>query len=388
MNKTEKKRLVISPRHVIYAVICLLPVVLTILYYVKRSDTDAMDRATERVAAPVRGFLSLINSIYPFSLMEVLCFLAGLWVIYFLIIIIVVIARGKRKIYTLLRRLLTIVVVCLYVWSLFCWLWNSGYHARGFAEKNGFIGGGVSVEELTFVTYMFAEKANELAPLVERDEDGFCIEDRRELFDISPMIYQNIAAEYPSLEGRLFKPKPMMFSWLMGRTGYSGVYFALTGESNINTRAPVFLMPATIAHELAHQRGVTSEDEANFVGILASITSEYPAYEYAGYIMGLIYLQNALYTADYDAWADVSGSYCDEIKTDLKQNNNYWESEKTADTGLAFLDNILISLTKSVSDTVDSVYDGYLKSQDQPLGIKSYGACVDLLVEYYYDDGN
>ena len=30
-----------------------------------------------------------------------------------------------------------------------------------------------------------------------------------------------------------------------------------------------------------------------------------------------------------------------------------------------------------------TVYDSYLKHNDQELGIKSYGACVDLLVEYY-----
>jgi len=30
------------------------------------------------------------------------------------------------------------------------------------------------------------------------------------------------------------------------------------------------------------------------------------------------------------------------------------------------------------------VYTGFLRGYDQTLGMKSYGACVDLLVEYYY----
>jgi len=37
---------------------------------------------------------------------------------------------------------------------------------------------------------------------------------------------------------------------------------------------------------------------------------------------------------------------------------------------------------QSVSNTV---YEGFLQSYDQKLGMKSYGACVDLLVNYYYE---
>ena len=31
-----------------------------------------------------------------------------------------------------------------------------------------------------------------------------------------------------------------------------------------------------------------------------------------------------------------------------------------------------------------TVYTGFLRGYDQTLGMKSYGACVNLLVEYYY----
>ncbi len=32
--------------------------------------------------------------------------------------------------------------------------------------------------------------------------------------------------------------------------------------------------------------------------------------------------------------------------------------------------------------TSSKVYDGFLKANTQPLGIRSYGACVDLLVDW------
>ena len=36
-----------------------------------------------------------------------------------------------------------------------------------------------------------------------------------------------------------------------------------------------------------------------------------------------------------------------------------------------------------VQTVSNAVYEGFLQSYDQELGLKSYGACVDLLVNYY-----
>jgi len=342
-----------------------------------------MGWAATRISAPVRGFLGLVSSVYPISMMEVLCTAAFIWLIYYIIKSVMVTVRRRGKLKILSKRFLLVVVTALYIWGLFCWLWNSGYHAPGFAEKNGFTGGGVSVEDLTSVTRLFADKASELAPLVGRDENGRYNVRRSEIFDAATGIYQNVSSGFPSLDGKLYRPKPMLFSWLMSRTGYTGVYFALTGEANINTQPPETLMPATVAHELAHQLGVFAEDEASFVGIMACVKSDNIVYEYAGYLSGLMYLMNALFTVDYIAWAEIGGGLPDEINGDWQENYEFWQSQKTVNTGIGFLDRILTSVTTTMSDAVDTVYDGYLKSQDQALGIKSYGACVDLLVEYF-----
>jgi len=364
--------------------ICALPVVMTGLFYALRSFPGVMGWASEHFSAPVRGFMGMLSSIYPLSIMEILCTAAGIWLIYYIIRSIMVTVRRRGKLKILGRRFLPVVVAAVYIYSLFCWLWSSGYHAPGFAEKNGFTGGGVSVEDLALVTRAFAEKANELAPLMERDADGRYIGDRNTLFAASTEIYQDIAAVFPCLDGRIYEPKPMFFySWLMSRTGYTGVYFALTGESNVNTRMPIFLMPATVAHELAHQLGVFAEDEASFVGIAACLSSGAPVYEYAGYLSALMYLMNALFPVDSDAWWDIGGGFCEEVNRDWQDNYDYWQSQKRVETGVGFLDRILTSVTTTVSDAVDVVYDGYLKSQNQELGLRSYGACVDLLVEYY-----
>ena len=367
----------------VYITICVLPAVLTALFYVLRMSTGVMDLAVSSISAPVRGFLGMLSSVYPFSLAEVFCTAAVVWLFYYIFKTASLTSRRSGKLKIISKRLLTVVVVALYVWSLYCWLWNIGYFATGFAEKNGLYGEGITTAELAAVTRLFADNANELAPLVERDENGRFIEDHRRILDASAEIYENLSEQLPSLDGRVYRPKSMMFSWLMSRMGYTGIYFALTGEANININAPGFLMPATIAHELAHQLGVFAEDEANLVAVLACVTSENTVYEYAGYLMGLMRLLSALTIEDPEAGLEISESLSDLVVGDWQHNFDYWQSQKTVNTGVGVIDTALTAVTETVSDAVDSVYDSFLRSNDQELGIKSYGAYLNLLVEYF-----
>ncbi|MCL2153751.1 MAG: DUF3810 domain-containing protein [Oscillospiraceae bacterium] len=384
-NETGKKWKLPSinlPRGVIIA-ICSLPVVLIGVFYALRSIPSVMGWVAFRVSAPIRGLLGMLSSIYPFSITEILITVAIIWVIFYSVKTIMVTARRRGKLRILARRLLPVFVAAAYIWGLFCWLWNSGYYAPGFAERHGFSPNGVAISDLAVVASLFAEKANELAPLMLRDENGHYIADRRGVFAASMDIYRNIALEFPDLGGRTYAPKSMMFSWLMSRTGYSGVYFALTGEANINTRIPAPFLPTTVAHEHSHQLGVFAEDEANFVGIAACVTSGNAVFEYSGYISGLGYLLSALHDDDPQSWIRITVSLSNEVWIDWRDNDDYWESQRRVKTGVEFLDNILTSVTQGVSDAVDAVYDSFLKSQNQTLGLKSYGACVDMLVEYF-----
>ena len=161
----------------------------------------------------------------------------------------------------------------------------------------------------------------------------------------------------------------MAFSRLMSIMDFTGVYCAWTGESNVNVDSPACLLPATVAHELAHQRGIASEQECNFLGVLASTTSGNPAYVYAGWLSGYIYLGNALYRVAPESYWAIRNAMPDTVKADLAYNNAYWAQ---------FQD----SVVQTVSN---QVYDGLLKAYGDERGIQSYGTVVDLLVAYYRD---
>ena len=129
---------------------------------------------------------------------------------------------------------------------------------------------------------------------------------------------------------------------------------------------PLTLLPATIAHELAHQRGVAAEDEANFVSVLASLENGQEDYVYSAAVMAYIYLGNALCKADSARWAAVYATLSDAVRRDLGAHNAYWDR-----------------FDQPVKEVSDRVYTAFLRTYGDDRGLQSYGACVDLLVAYY-----
>ena len=76
-----------------------------------------------------------------------------------------------------------------------------------------------------------------------------------------------------------------------------GYYFPFSMEANYNDVMYLMNKPATLCHELAHLKGYIYEDEANFIGFLACISSEDLVFQYSGYLSVLNYLDNDFYDA-------------------------------------------------------------------------------------------
>ena len=346
----------------------LPPAALITLFYIYKDSQSVIDWVETYIAAPYRGAAATVTSFGPFqyfSLAEIIITLLIIWALIFLIKTIILVVRGPGRVAAMFGRVFILVIVAGYLFSAYSWLWDAGYGAESLAVKTGLSSDGVTVEQLESATRAFAEKANELAEQVSRDEDGHFDEARNYYFALSKGLYTNIATELSALDGDYHTPKAMIYSKLMSLTGFTGVYIAITGEANVNVDAPGCLVPFTIAHEMAHQRGVHSEEEANFAAVAACITSNITVYEYSGYLGGLIYLSSALYSADPDAANEILATLSDSVRTDWADNNEYWQRHETAAT-----------------EAVTAVYDSYLKYNGQDLGVSSYGACVDLLVTW------
>ncbi len=78
--------------------------------------------------------------------------------------------------------------------------------------------------------------------------------------------------------------KPVLVSEILSYMHITGVYSFFTGEANINVNFPDYTTPYTAAHEMAHQRGIAREDEANMVAFLVCIGSNDSYIRYSAYL--------------------------------------------------------------------------------------------------------
>ena len=348
----------------------LPPVVLSILFEVLKHDTVTIDLWVHQFLSPAIQFIGKFWSFLPFSVAEVIIALAIAALILWPLRAVVLLIK-QRRLGAFLRRLLAMACALAWAWSIFCWSWNCTYYATGFAARNGLSRAPYTPEQLLQVTVYFAYAAAELSNDVPRNEDNAFALSTHECFARGVTVYDNLSKQFPALTLSHRQAKPLVFSRLQSILGYTGIYFPFTGEANVNVDQATCLVPATIAHEMAHQRLVASEQECNFLGVMACITSGDVVYQYSGYLMGLIYLVNALKAIAPQLVDEIMRqSFTPELYKDWQDNYEYWDALKTPTREVA-------------NEAMDHVYDGYLKSQGQELGLMSYSACVDLLVNCF-----
>ena len=369
MEKTAHKKSLrrLAPVRLGITLLCLLAVA---LIYALRVDEGAMLWVYEHVTHPYHLFMSKLCSHFAFSAAELVYAAAILGLAAYLLWCVYRLIRFPEKLWQLYRLVLTLAMAGAVFWAGLNVMWTPCYYAPGFAEQSGVDDGPLELEELETVTRWFAALASEYAGEVPRDENGACTTDRDSVLDRAAGVFEGAAELYPFLDGEALRPKPIHFSRIMSCLDFTGFFFPMTGEANLNMDSPVFLLPSTSQHEIAHQRGVAMEQECNFVAVLSCLESEYADFRYAGAALAYIYLGNALAGADYEAYTEIYYSLSDTVRADFKAQSAYWDE---------FRD----SAAQKASNTV---YDSFLKSNGQELGMQSYGACVNLLVHYYIDE--
>lgn len=342
----------------------VVPVLLIVAFEMLKSCPQVLSAWVIHGMAPLERAMGRLWGLLPFSVGELLTalFLGGS--LFWLLRAVVLARRQGAK--RLLRRLLKLAAAWLWLWAGFCWMWNAAYYAPDFQQRSGLTAQPYSVEELASVTAQYAQRAAQLSGQVPRTEDGAFLRDTEAWFTRAQELYAGIEEEFPCLKADTGRAKPLVCSRLQSILGFTGVYFPFTGEANVNVDAPACLIPSTIAHELSHQRMVASENEANFVGIAACLSSGDTVFAYSGALQGLILLSNALYSVSPDTWqAIVQEHFTRELSRDWRDNNAYWAQ-----------------LSSPIEEKAEQTYDAFLKKNDQELGMRSYGACVDLLVAW------
>lgn len=352
--------------HCIYSALAALALIL--LFFLLRGNTEIMNRWTFDLLRPfMQNGVAPILADSGSSIGEILVIVAILFA--FIWIFFGLSACVKEKtLRPIVFILLPLGTGVLWIGALFCWTWNCAYYADNFQTRAGIETPPYSVETLAETAEYFAIQAAHYSLSVQRDDNGDFAVSRQALCRRGRNLYAPLADTFPQLSGNNTPAKTLSLSYLQSLLGFTGVYFPLTGEANVNVHFPAPLLPATIAHELAHQHLIASENEANFLAIVACSQSKQAEFQYSGYLLGLIELCNALYPEDPLRWNEIVNThFTPQMTKDWNENNAYWKK-----------------LSSPVEKAANQVYDAFLKGNDQPLGIKSYGACVDLVVAWFH----
>lgn len=335
-----------------------------LLFRAMQYDQNAMQWWLEHISMPYKRFVSGLVDPLPFSVAEASCTAAGAFV---LVLAVQTIAKLMRHVpVNWGGRLLAVCALGVWIYAAVCAFWGTQYYGADFESKTGLKTQPVQPESLRAVTFWFRDKVNETAPGVPRDKSGHFAVSVEKILQQSVGLYDGMVQQYPALAGPDRHIKKAFYSKLMSQAGFTGYIFPLAGETTVNVDCPAVLIPATIAHEISHQRGIGPEQEANFCAVRAAELSGNAVYAYSGWLFGYIHLFNALIQIDPQAAIEAAEGLCPQAKLDLADNSAYWNARQ--------------GIVKTVSQ---ENYSAFIKAYGQSLGMDSYGACVNLLVVCY-----
>lgn len=181
---------------------------------------------------------------------------------------------------------------------------------------------------------------------------------------------EKLGERYRRLSGHYPFPKPILNTWLLSVQQTTGVYSPFTVEANYNRDIAYYDIPFTICHELSHLRGYMQEEEANFIGVLATIGADDLYFNYSGYVSAWVYAGNALARIDSTAFATLYARINARTRQDMLYNNAYWKQ-----------------FEGKPAEAHEQLNDAYLKIQGQATGVRSYGHVTDLMLEYFVKNG-
>lgn len=312
----------------------------------------------------ISTFLKFLFGWLPFSIGDILYgFFTG-WFLWTLFKVAVVFSKeefAKEKISQVLYKG---IYLAMMVYIIFNFMWGINYNRIGIVNQFDITLEKYSATQLKNIDSLLLLKVNETR--IGAVRQGNFENLNNPIFKGATAAYSEAEKNYPFLAYNSISLKKSMWGWLGNYLGFTGYYNPFTGESQVNTTIPLFLQPFTTCHEVAHQFGYAKENEANFVGYLAAVSSKDTFFHYSAYLDLFIYANRDLYNLDSNAAKYFSKKLLPEVKSDLEEWKNFSRRHKNP-----------------VEPAIHWLYGKYLQGNQQPSGVFSYDEVTGLLIAYY-----
>ena len=318
------------------------------------------------ISGTVRVILAYATNLIPFSVAELLIILLPVMIT---LLIIYAIKKKSHSLGAIISYFVSLLAGVSVIFSIFVFSFGVGYHVPTLYDRFDIATDEVSAEALNQTATELAIQINRRTNNIDYTSDGFSIMpySLEKMNDLLIATYKQINKKYPFVQCFSSNIKPILLSVPMSYTHTTGVYTFFTGEANLNVDFPDYTLPYTAAHELAHQRGISRENEANFIAFLVGINSGDVYIEYSAYLNMFEYVASALYHADSKMYNEVYELLSPAAKGEIAAYSNFYEKYKNSKVG----------------EISSSINNAYLVANGTTEGTKSYGLVVDLAVAYF-----
>ncbi len=339
-----------------------LPIQIFLVQFLSQRPTVIEQYYSNGLYIYISNFFRFILGWIPFSFGDVLGF-----------ILIFLFARAlyrfiKNRFKNFLHHILKFTAVLSIVYFCFYAFWGLNYFREPLAKNLGLTQSKYFTEELVATTKRIVFELNKVHLQIAKN-DTLKIEipyNQTEIYELAPNGYDNLSNVYPQLTYSIPSIKNSLISLFQSYNGTAGYINPITGEAQINDMIPKTGYPSTTCHEMAHQIGWAAENDANFVGFLASIANDDLYFKYSGYRMAYNYCIGQVYKHDKEIAKKIKQSVNKGVYKDYRDSYLHWKQ----------FDNPIEPYFKKG-------YNSYLKANNQTKGIKSYSYVVDLLIAYY-----
>lgn len=297
----------------------------------------------------ISSLLRFISSIFPFAIGDIVYALLIGFVLYKIIIFF-----KKRNALKRAHRIivpLQILNFFLILYIVFKIAWGLNYSRPSVSEALGIGNEKYSVKELVLLGDYFVKKTSDLK-LKQTKIPAYSIDaleiNSAKAYDLMERKNSLFGYSNPCL-------KAVLNPWMISKAGIEGYYAPLTGEANMNMNLPDFVKPYVSCHEIAHQLGISYEDEANLLGYLTASNSPDVNYQYSANYEMLRYILFEIRMKSPDDYLQLHDQLSPAVLADFKIEKEFWRKYNGQMFGY-----------------MDATFDRFLKLNNQKKGIDSY----------------
>lgn len=245
-------------------------------------------------------------------------------------------------------------------------LWGMNYYRIPLHEKLQ-IEKEYSEDQLKVFIEKMIVKTNELQLKITKN-DSLAVKipySNEEIYNLALKGYENLPIDLQEFEYEHKSIKSSFFSYPLSYMGFGGYLNPFTNEAQVNYLKPKYTSPLTTCHEMAHQTGIGSESECNFIGFITASNNEDLYFQYSAYSFALLYGLHNLEVLQEGSSKPFVDKINKGVLKNFAENERFWKEYQTP-----------------INTIFEYFYDNFLKANQQKDGMEGYSKFIGLAIGY------